>query len=407
MNKEIKTISGNHYNEFCYIANTAFEGLNTDKWLQNHIEETPNENLFGVFKNDKVVAGMRTFNFEMNFCSTPIIIGGVGMIAVDLLHKKERNAYQLMQHFIQVNQAKDINIVMLHPFDVNFYKKMGFGLGTKTHQFYLQPEAFYNFAIKDHLVGLTNDDRVHVLECYNRVYEKTHGMTKRCLNEKELDRPFNYGRVIGYKQDNEIRGYMVGELTGKDLYIHELFFESPEVIKEFSTFLYQQSDQVDKIIINANQDDLLHFVRSPESGMDTMVDKPSSVDNNHLLNTGVGVMYRIINTKGFFDELKNKNHQFAKVSLSIKLTITDQFYPSNIEPLVVEFNDGKIQEINGAEFDTEIEMNISEFSAMVMGAVNFKTLHKWGSAKISTSEYIDDVNQLFLTEDKPVCTKAF
>lgn len=407
MNKEIKPITGNHFNEFCNIANTAFEGLKTDKWLQDHIEETPNENLYGVFKNDKVIAGMRTFSFEMNFCSTPIMIGGVGMIAVDLLHKKERNAYQLMQRFIQINQEQNVNIVMLHPFDVNFYKKMGFGLGSQTHQFYLRPEAFYNFAGKDHLVELTTDDRVHVLECYNSVYEKTHGMTKRFPYEKELDRPFNYGRVIGYRQDNEVRGYMVIELTGKDLYIHELFFELPEVMKEFSTFFHQQSDQVDKIIINSNHDDLIHFVRSPESGMKTMVDAPSSVDNNHLYNTGVGVMYRIINSKVFFEELKNKNHVFACVSLSIKLTINDQFYPTNNEPFILKFVDGKIIEMNGAEFDTEIKMDISEFSAMVMGTVNFKTLHKWGSASISNPEYINHVNQIFLTGDKPVCTKAF
>lgn len=56
MNKEMKTISGKHYNEFCHIANTAFERLNTDKWLQGHIEETPNENLYGIFNNNKVVA---------------------------------------------------------------------------------------------------------------------------------------------------------------------------------------------------------------------------------------------------------------------------------------------------------------------------------------------------------------
>lgn len=171
------------------------------------------------------------------------------MIAVDLLHKKEKNAYQLMQQFIQINQEQGVNIVMLHPFDVNFYKEMGFGLGTKTHQFYLKPEAFYNFATKDHLIELTNDDRVHVLECYNKIYEKTHGMIKRFPYEKELDRPFNYGRVIGYKQDNEVKGYMVVELSGKELYIHELFFESPEVIKEFQRFFINNQTKLIKSLL--------------------------------------------------------------------------------------------------------------------------------------------------------------
>lgn len=153
MGKEIKKISGNYYNEFSQIANAAFEGLNADKWLQDHIEETPNENIYGVFKNDKIVAGMRTFNFEMNFSHTPIPVGGVGMIAVGMLHKKERNAYQLMQHFFQINQEQDVNMVMLYPFSVSFYKKMGFGMGTRTHQFYLKSGAFYNFTNKGILLN--------------------------------------------------------------------------------------------------------------------------------------------------------------------------------------------------------------------------------------------------------------
>lgn len=132
MDKQIRKITGSDYEKFSKLANSAFEGLNADKWLENHIEETTKENLYGVFKEDNLLAGMRTFDFEMNYSSTPIRVGGIGMLAVDMLHKKEKNAYHLLQYFLNLNSEAKVNLVMLNPFKVSFYKKMGFGIGTST-----------------------------------------------------------------------------------------------------------------------------------------------------------------------------------------------------------------------------------------------------------------------------------
>jgi len=77
---------------------------------------------------------MRTYKFDMNFSQTPITVGGVGMLAVDMLHKKEENAFHLIKYFYKMNKEEGNNLVMLNPFRVNFYKKMGFGIGTSVHQ---------------------------------------------------------------------------------------------------------------------------------------------------------------------------------------------------------------------------------------------------------------------------------
>jgi hypothetical protein len=57
MEKQIRKIAGNDYEKFCKLANSAFQGLNADKWLENHIEETTKEYIFGVFKGEEVIAG--------------------------------------------------------------------------------------------------------------------------------------------------------------------------------------------------------------------------------------------------------------------------------------------------------------------------------------------------------------
>lgn len=400
-------IADETYEGFMKLVNGAFEGLNADKWLEHHIKETPHEELYGLFKKEKLVAGMRTFDFEMNYASTPIFAGVVGMLAVDILHKKEKHAFTLMQHFFEMNVKKGNNLVLLHPFSVSFYKKMGFGLGTKTHQYHLAPKAFIDFKSKDHLVELSKENRMMIMDCYNRVYEKTHAMTKRFPFEKELNRPFQFGRVIGFKEDNKVKGYMVVDIQGKNLYIHELFYESPRVLNEFSTFLYQQSDQVDKIVVNTNDDELIHFLRSPESGSNVMIDLPSFVENEHMVHTGVGVMYRIVDTKGFLHDLKRKEHNFNGKTLSIKLNIHDSCYPQNSGVLVVHFHNGYVTAIEEGEYHCEVELDIADFSSLLMGAISFKKLYRLGLAKISDEKHLIDVNQLFFIEERPVCTKAF
>ncbi|TYR74474.1 GNAT family N-acetyltransferase [Rossellomorea vietnamensis] len=409
MEKQIRKIAGKDYEKFCKLANSAFPGLNADKWLENHIEETTKERLFGLFKGDDVVAGMRTFDFEVNYSSTPIRAGGVGMLAVDMLHKKEGNAYQLLQYFLQMNEEANANLVMLHPFKVSFYKKMGFGIGTKNYQFYISPGEFPDYKEKGHLVELGVEDREQVLDCYNRVYSRTHGMTRRFPFERELNRPFWFGRVIGYVDEGKVKGYFVYSIEEKDLIIHELFFESPQVLREISTFLHSQSDQIKRVILNSNSDELLHFVNSPESGETTMADFPSATDNKHAANAGIGVMYRIINSVNFFKDLQEKNHQFNPgVTLAVKFSIHDEFYHSNSLPFIVTFENGKIAEVKEkGSYDVEIKMDIAEFSSMVMGVENAYFFLRWGLMDISNESYSRVINSLFQTDQKPVMVKAF
>ncbi|WP_170829631.1 GNAT family N-acetyltransferase [Terribacillus halophilus] len=62
--------------------------------------------MYGVFEDEEILAGMRVFDFEMKYSSTPINIGGVGMLAVDMLHKKEKNAYNLLQYFFNLSRRR-------------------------------------------------------------------------------------------------------------------------------------------------------------------------------------------------------------------------------------------------------------------------------------------------------------
>ena len=47
-------------------------------------------NFYGLYNEDDLIGGMRLHDFKMNLLNQKIFAGGVGSVAVDLLHKKRR-----------------------------------------------------------------------------------------------------------------------------------------------------------------------------------------------------------------------------------------------------------------------------------------------------------------------------
>src|SRR3954453_675814 len=67
--------------------------------LQQHLieanEKDPTVAFYGLFDAQQLLGSMRLHDFSMNMFGTPVASGGVGFVAVDLLHKKQAVAKEL------------------------------------------------------------------------------------------------------------------------------------------------------------------------------------------------------------------------------------------------------------------------------------------------------------------------
>lgn len=416
-NSLFKKLSEQEVLEFIRIGGLAypFMNVNTPDDLQKHADryikiqnEDPNVNIHGAFRDDKLVGGMMLHDFNMNFDDVLIKAGGVGFVAVDLLHKKERIAKDIISYFIDHYRQAKISIAMLYPFRPDFYKQMGFGFGTKMNQYSIKPSNLPRATQKENIYYLTEQDKDSLIDCYNRFASKTHGMIKR--TNTEISNIFVPGKTtVIYKKDENVEGYVsfffkkVGETNAmkNDIVVKELVYHNLDVFKQLLNFLHTQFDQINRIVINT-QDEYFHYLLN---------DPRDESDNNfapvyHQSNLqGVGLMYRIIDTALFFGQLEE--HSFNNENIKLKLSIVDSFVEENSKPIIVEFKNGKPLVVGGINYDTEITMDISDFSAMAMGCVEFRALLRLGLAEISDISYTDTVNNLFKTKDKPICTTIF
>ena len=116
-------------------------------------------------------------------------------------------------------------------------------------------------------------------------------------------------------------------------------------------------------------------------------------------------MYRVIDTKGIFGLLRD--HNFGNKDCKLKLALRDSFLAENDGSTVVHFRQGRPTLRDDADYDIEVGLDIADFSSLLMGAVRFKSLYKYGLAEISDERAIDTVDRLFMTEAKPICMTPF
>jgi len=414
---QIRTLRSKDFNDFLVIVANAYPGFKIDtdekiaklkKRLIKLQKYDPTVNFYGLFRHGELLGGMRFHDFTMNLFSIKTKVGGIGLIAVDLLHKKEKVCKELVSYFLHHYQKKGACLTALYPFRPDFYRNMGFGYGTKMNRYKVKPRNLPRGDSKDHITFLHKKDMQAIIDCYNRYFKKTHGMMEKTKFELGwLTNPTM--KVVGYKSKNKIWGYVVfsfkpetaDNFISNNIHIKELIYENKKVFSELLTFLHTQADQISHIIFNTQDEFFHHLLSDPRDPSYTLFEPVA-----HETNTqGIGIMYRVIDTRGIFKILKS--HNFGNQTCVLKISIHDSFLNNNDGSTRIHFINGKPHLLTKGKHDVEIHLNISDFSSLIMGVVSFKRLYEYGLAEISHTEYINAVNRLFMTDEKPQCTTLF
>jgi predicted acetyltransferase len=414
---EIRLLTEQDYDAFATIIGNAYPTTKvaTAEDRQRLIQRfrarnaDPTSHLYGLFREGMLLGGMILFDFTMQLLSVKAPVGGVGMIAVDILHKKEKVAYELVQYFLQRYRARGATMTTLYPFRPDFYRQMGFGAGTQMSQYHVRPAELPRGPTKEHIVFLGADDRELLHACYDRYLSRTHGLMQK--SDLELANMFGNPeqRIVACKRDGRVHGYMAftfksghpENFTINDLIVRELVYEDRAALSELFTFLHTQADQIRRVVFNTQDEDFYHALRDPRNETGNFLPLVY-----HETNTqGVGIMYRVIDTDGLFRLLQG--HTFGEQECRLKLTIRDSFYPTNDGSTIVHFTAGRPTVKHDAGYDVEVSMDVADFSSLIMGSVRFRSLYDYGLAEISDQRAVAAIDRLFRTEAKPVCTTPF
>ena len=372
------------------------------------LSRDPTINYFGLYRGGMLFGGMATYDFTMNLFSNKTLVGGVGLVAVDLLHKKEKVCKELILYFINLYKRMDACMVALHPFRPDFYRKMGFGYGTKMNEYRIKPADLPRTS-KDHVRSLARGARKAFKECNERYFLMHHGMFRRKKHEIDYFFEQPQAKTVVYEDGRRILGYLSfafrrrdeTNILQNDIVNRELVYENPRVLSELLTFLHSQADQIIQIVL-PTQNEYFHFVPfDPRDGSDHIIPIIA-----HQTNTqGIGIMYRVIDVKRLFRILKK--HDFSGQNFRLKVTLRDSFFPQNEGSILVRFKDGFASVYSTGIYDAEIKVDIADFSSLVMGTVEYGELYDYGLSDISNEKYVGTVGRIFRVEQKPICHTMF
>lgn len=412
MSGEIRELPDHDLEAFAQIARDAYPDVTMSaaelaQRLRNVHSSTPVTQLYGFYRDGALLGGMRHHDFTMSFHGTMLPVGGVAMVAVDLLHKRQQVAKALIGFYLRHYRARGTPLAALYAFRPDFYRQMGFGYGVKHNLYRLRPDSFPRGARPRHLRHLGREDQPALLACYHRQLARTHGLFLR--HEGWGIRVFDGGstRVLGYVVDGEVQGYMIYTFrAGKhflhnDLEVRELIVEHPAALAEICTFLHTQADQVNRVVLYSQDDQIHHLLHDPRNDSGNVFHSVSHETNAQ----GVGIMYRVIDLPGLFTALAE--HSFGGQSVTLAIDLRDSFLPEHAGSVIVQFHDGRPRLAPDARPDTRLAIAVEQLSPLIMGAVDFRTLQGYGLADLSDPAYGGVVQRLFLSDPKPICLTEF
>ncbi len=409
----VKLIAPEDFPEYVRLSNEAYPAMFTvmseeqrNRWIermQTQQAEKGDVQYYGYYHDSKLLGAMRCHTFTMNIHGVDMLTGGVGNVCVDLTHKKEHIAKELMEYYHRLYREMGAPVVLLWPFRPDFYRNMGYGYGRKYNQYSYKPDDLPRGS-KEGIGFMGEGDVDAMLDCYNRFTSSTHGMIykKRVFFERFIKQY----KVVGYRNGDMVEGF-IGFIFKKlysdnplmqNIEIEYMVYENPTALSRILAFLQTQLDQVNRVIFQTFDDDLHYVPFDPRNG------SPHNFFINQESNIqGVGVMYRILDKKLFFEKLAE--HRFNPESIRVKFLVRDSFIPENEGPITVNFKAGK--PVIGEDYDVEVSLNIEHLSSLMMGVVDFRKLWTYGLLEVSDESYVEQLDKLFHCRKKPETIEEF
>lgn len=415
--REIRELTVNDiedYSKIAYMAYPSFkdfseEGLKSYyEAIEDSMKNDRGVHFYGMYEGNEILAVMRLFDFDMNCFGKLVPASGLGYLGVDLFHKKEKIALEMVKFYEDLYRAKKAPIASLLPFRPDFYKPMGYGIGTKINQYKISPKFIKDYKLDSRLKYVESaEDFQKVFDCHEEVVESTHGMIKKIYDEKSsLINDPNIQVLASFDEENQVDGYMAIEfqnskednLFQNNIYVLEFKYKNPRAMEKLLSFLSRQKDEIQLVIFNTKDENFHYLFDNPLNNSNNYI-RYGNIESN---TQAVGMMYKVLDVYEAFRQVSHRN--FNYLNLGLKFILVDD-YSLKKEEYIVNFEGGFVN-LESKNVDLEVELKLSDFSSLFMGAVGFRGLYNLGLVKLSNPDYLNMLDLGFYCE-KPKCNIDF
>jgi len=360
----------------------------------------------GAWRAGRLLGGMRCHDFTMNLRGQQIAAAGIGMVAVDIAHKKTHVAHDMVVAFLARAQARGQHIAILYPFRPDFYLQMGFGYGARIHQYRLRLTALPDGGPRHGVRLLDVADTAAIEACYARTQARTNGLLARRPGEVRQIIADEQRTVVGYEADGTLRGYLVflfrrgATFLTHDLDVRELVYDDHDALMALLGFVRRQADQCERMIWSTHDDAVHLLTDDPRDGSDEII--PHVFHRSSI--AGVGLLYRVIEPRALAAACGTA--RFGAGTACVRFVIDDTLVPGIGGAVTVAFADGTLRP-SAAPPDCEVRLSLAMFSSLLIGAARLERLVRYGRATLSDPAWLPLLDAILTSAEPPACTTLF
>ena len=403
MSRNIRKLEMKDLPEIWRIANLSYppygdKEAKREKYLRRALSERTSGEFYGCFEAEEMVGCLELYDFRMNLRGCQIQVGGVGFIAVDIFHKRQGVAGEMLAFCERYFRERQIPVLVLYPYSIRFYHKRGFCCATRMYQYRILPDMFPYAGPPKHVRMLGQDDRKKLTDCFAAYFANTNGMLMK--RSVDIDALLEDTLIAAYERDGVVEGYAAYRYEKVDpncvhmdnMVVSEWVWNSREAFLELCSFFHAQSDQITRVILNTPEENLYLSLLDPANGLNGAFQN----ETHEMYVAAADSMYKVLDAKNLFAQIGAVN--FNGANLRLWLTLLG---PDGSEELGLKVEDGTARISEEGPWDAMLRMPGDVFTAMVTGATDFAELHALGLAEIDRADQIMEVSKLFAYPRRP------
>ncbi len=411
MNVTFKELRENEIVDFIRLRNhvyPAFTAVTQDmahtveRYRQFFAKETVTP--IGAYSEDQKLLGvMILFDFIINYRGRFVKTGGIGGVGVDLAYKKQHICRDMIQYGLRHFLKKEVYSSVLHPFRVDFYKKMGFGLLSPFYRYRMPTQRIPQGDLSNTCVFLNETDIQAIAECYDEHFRITNGEIKRNMDWPKAMLKNQNNIVVGYKEGEKLMAYAIctpvklsdDNFLRHDLKVNEMITLNRVGRKAIMGFLRNQADQFENVVFVTQDDTFYQPFDNPADDSKALF----PFANHAMAGASTGLMFRILDTNAFFSPLQAQSHH-KEGAIVCLFEIAEPFIKGKNQSFKLSVGENGFHQTTQEE-QLRIKLSIPDFSAMAFGAVPLKKLVEYGLAESTDNSLMQVVSRYFSDCEKP------
>lgn len=329
-------------------------------------------------------------------------MGAAAYVSTNFLHKKEHIARNLLRVLMGYYTKLGTAVGCLHPFNPEFYRKMGYGHCMEAYFYMPRTSAIRSFGHKENLSYAEAGDREEVLDYYRAWAARTNGATVH--HYMDPHRIFDMPYVVVCRKNGRITGYLTFEFIEVDHYtdmyhdlcVREMIYDDLDTLEQFMTFLASQFDQIERVRIYSPDPYLHHMFCNPDSGENRAHDGCI----HEIGRRTMGNMIRLFDIPGYFAVQSHCQYPVSR-PFTLALDVTDTFLPQNNGMFLLRIEGNTVTLVPNGTPDVTLTTDISDLSSFVIGAAPLKELVRLGRVQLDDSSYLSEIQHAIGWDEKP------